>query len=227
MPKRFQGFPPDTLKFLRGLEKNNDRDWFNARKDVYQAALKAPMVELVEALGEELGAETEGLEINPAKAIYRIYRDVRFSNDKRPYKTHVAALFRHKKLPKHAGAGFYFHFSPKELFVGGGVYMPGPKELLAIRRRIAADPDGLREILKHRSFRRVFGKLQGEKLKRIPKGFDPGDPAADLLVYKQFLASDNLDPKLVETPKLHPELMKRFRALAPLVEYLNDPLLNG
>ena len=225
MSTRFPGFPPETLKFLRGLENNNERDWFNARKSVYEQSVKAPMIALVEALGEQVEALAPDFETNPSKAVYRIYRDVRFSNDKRPYKTHVSALFRHKKLPKHAGAGFYFHFSPKELFVGGGVYMPGSKELLAIRKRISADPDELRKILKAAAFKRAFGEIQGEKLKRIPQGFSPDDPAADLLVHKQFLASDQLDPKLVESPKLQPELLKRFKALAPLVEYLNQPLL--
>lgn len=227
MSKGFQGFPPETLKFLRGLERNNDRDWFQARKSIYEEAVKAPMVELVEQVGDELNGFIAGMEINPAKAIYRIYRDVRFSNDKRPYKTHVAAIFRHKKLDKHAGAGFYFHFSPKDLFIGGGLYMPGSKELLAIRRRIAADPEALRAVLKERTFRRTFGEIQGEKLKRIPKGFSVDDPAADLLVYKQFLAAESLDPEVVEGPKLQPEILKRFRALAPLVEYLNEPLLKN
>ena len=225
MSTRFPGFPTETLEFLQSLEKNNNRDWFNARKPVYEQSVKAPMIALVEALGEQVEAMAPNFETNPTKAIYRIYRDVRFSNDKRPYKTHVSALFRHKKLPKHAGAGFYFHFSAKELFVGGGVYMPGSKELLAIRKQISADPGELRKILKAAAFRRAFGEIQGEKLKRIPKGFSPDDPAADLLVYKQFLASDQLAPQLVESPKLQQELLKRFRAMAPLVEYLNRPLV--
>ncbi len=213
------------MKFLRGLAKNNDRDWFNARKAVYEESVKAPMLALAEALGEELAEIAPGFHGDPRKAIYRIYRDVRFSHDKRPYKTHVAAIFHHKKLPKHGGGAFYFHFSPEEVFVGGGLYRPGSRELLSIRRQISADPERLRKILSERAFKRSFGEMVGEKLKRTPKGFSTDDPAADLLLYKQFLASEQLDPKLVETPKLQTELLRRFRALAPLVRYLNEPLL--
>ena len=225
MAKRFPGFSTEATKFLRGLEKNNNRDWFQERKAVYEEHVKAPMIQLVENIGEEVEALMPGFVIDPRKAIYRIYRDVRFSNDKRPYKTHVAAIFHHRKLAKHSGAGFYFHFSPKELFVGGGIYMPGSSELLAIRRRTSERPDELRKIIRSAAFKRHFGELHGERLKRPPKGFSPDDPALDLLLYKQLLASEQLDPKLVETAKLQPEIMKRFRAMAPLVRFVNEPLL--
>ena len=114
---------------------------------------------------------------DPKKAIYRIYRDTRFSNDKTPYKTHVAASFNHKALVKHTAAGFYFHLSPDEILMGGGVYMPGSSELLAIRRHISADPAAYEALTKARPFKRYFGEVTGAKLSRPPKGFAADDPA--------------------------------------------------
>ena len=224
MPTRFPGFPSETLPFLRDLKANNNRDWFLPRKPVYEEKVKAPMVELVLALGEELRDFGTDLVTAPDKAIYRIYRDVRFSKDKSPYKTHVAAVFSARGLDKHAGAGLYFHVSPDELLVGGGIYRPGSRELLAIRQHIATDHEALRAICKDRTFRRFFGQMTGERLKRIPKGFAPDHPATDLLVYKQLLATGQLDPTISETPRLFQELVKRFRAIEPLIVYLNSAL---
>ncbi len=224
MPPRFPGFPPESLPFLRDLKANNKREWFQPRKPVYEEKVKAPMVELVLALGEELRDFGTDLVTAPDKAIYRIYRDVRFSKDKSPYKTHVAAVFSVRGLEKHAGAGLYFHVSPDELLVGGGIYRPGSRELLAIRQRIAAGHEALRAICKERMFRHFFGQITGERLKRIPKGFAPDHPAADLLVYKQFLAAGHLDPAIAETPKLFQELVERFRAIEPLIVFLNSAL---
>ena len=204
MPPPFPGFPAETLPFLRDLKANNKREWFQPRKPIYEEKVKAPLVELVLALGEELRDFGTDLVTAPDKAIYRIYRDVRFSKDKSPYKTHVAAVFSARGLEKHAGAGLYFHVSPDELLVGGGIYRPGSRELLAIRQRIAAGHEALRAICKEGMFRHFFGQITGERLKRTPKGFAPDHPAADLLVYKQFLAAGHLDPAIAETPKLFP-----------------------
>jgi len=220
----FPGFPPAALQFLRGLARHNDRDWFEQRKSVYLENVKAPLIELVEALNDEFETLAPQFRMDPKKSIYRIYRDVRFSPNKQPYKTNVAAIFHDSRLPKHSGAGFYLQFSPKQFFVGGGVYMPESKHLLAIRRAIETDPDQLRDVLRNRTWKRYYGELRGDQLKRIPKGFSPEDPAADLLVYKQFLAMSEMDPKLVETPKMLPEVVKRFRALEPFIDFLNRPL---
>ena len=164
---------------------------------------------------------------DPKKAIYRIYRDVRFSNDKSPYKTWIAAAFPPRGLEKHAGAGAYFHLTFDEILVAGGVYAPGPKELLAIRQRVAARDGELRPILKDRSFRRLFGEMTGEKLKRAPKGFPADHPAIELLMFKQFLAWKTLDPALAESPKLYTELVKHFRGMMPFLRFLNAPLEGG
>lgn len=224
---RFPGFPPEALRFLRALEKNNDRDWFQANKSTYETKLKGPLTELILALGEELDKFAPGLQTDPKKAIYRIYRDIRFSPNKKPYKTHAAASFTAKSGEKHVDAGYYFHFSPKELLIGGGLYMPGSPELLAIRRRLSADSAGYRKLTRAAAFKRLFGDVQGDKLTRAPKGFSPDDPALDLLVYKQYLAADTIDPKLVETPKLLPEIVKRFKALQPWIDWINEAIRDG
>jgi uncharacterized protein (TIGR02453 family) len=222
---RFSGFPNEGIQFLRDLKKNNDRDWFQARKSVFEECVKAPMTELVLALGEDFERFAPAYLTDPKKAIYRIYRDTRFSNDKTPYKTHIAASFNHKSLVKHAAGGFYFHLSPAEILMGGGVYMPGAAELLAIRRHISADPASYEKLVNGKAFKGYFGEVTGEKLSRPPKGFAADDPSIETLKQKQFLAGATLDPALALSPKLLPELSKRFETLAPFIDYLNQPLL--
>ncbi len=221
MSTRFKGFSPDARKFLRALRKNNNRDWFLANKAKYEESVREPLIELVHEVGAELDEYSPGYVTDPKRAVYRIYRDVRFSKDKSPYKTHVAAVFAFRGPEKHAGAGFYFHFSADELLVGGGVYAPGSSELLKIRQQIAADPDELRAIIRDRTFKKLFTTIEGEQLKRIPKGFPQDHPGADLLVYKQFLAGATLPASEVESPNISKTITKHFKAIAPFLHYLN------
>jgi uncharacterized protein (TIGR02453 family) len=220
----FPGFPPEALVFLRRLKRNNHRDWFLKNKQVYEEKVRAPMVELVLALGREMKRFAPEMGADPAKAIYRIYRDVRFSPDKTPYKTHIAAVFYPRGLKKHNCAGLYFHVSPTEVEMAGGVYMPDRECLLAIRNHVAGSHRKLRAILEAPGFRGLFGEPWGEKLSRVPKGFAPDHPAADLLRYKQLLADVAHPPELAETPRLLPTLVECFRGMMPLVRFLNDPL---
>src|ERR1700692_994004 len=127
----FRGFPPEALTFLRGLTRNNRREWFQPRKHTYETKVKAPMAELVDALNVELRKFAPSHVNDPKKAVYRIYRDTRFSADKTPYKTHLAAVFPRHSLDRQAGAGFYFHLSTKGIAIACGAYMPGPDELRA------------------------------------------------------------------------------------------------
>jgi len=227
MSAKFPGIPTAGLRFLAELQDNNDRDWFQPRKEIYQQQLQQPLFDLVMILNEELERFAPEYRTDPKKAVYRIYRDTRFSSDKSPYKTHAAASFHHRTLGKHVAAGFYFHFSPKEFLVGGGLWKPGSKELLAIRRRISARPDELRSILTNRRFRKLLGELQGERLQRPPKGFSADDPALDLPLYKQFLAGAQLDPNLITSSRAAEEISRRFVALSPMVELLNAAIVQG
>ena len=218
----FPGFPPEAMTFLRGLARNNRREWFQPRKETFETKVRAPMIQLVEALNAELLKFAPDYINDPKKAIYRIYRDTRFSSDKTPYKTHIAAVFPRRGLNRQAGAGFYFQISLKGIGVACGAYMPGPEELRAIRTWLAEHHAEFRKAAQ--GPRKLMGGLQGESLQRVPKGFDSAHPAADLIKMKQWLYWVELDPKLAASPKLLPEIVKRFRVMAPVVDMLNTPL---
>jgi len=224
MPTGFPGFPAEGLTFLRALAKNNRREWFQPRKSIYEEQVKAPMLDLVTRITSAMLSFAPAYAGDPAKAIFRIYRDTRFSKDKTPYKTHIAATFRRRGLDMHAGGGLYFHVSPKEVEVAGGIYMPAPETLRAVRAHLADRHEEFRELIADRTLRRLLGEMQGEQLSRPPKGYPPDHPAADLLRHKQFLFWVLLDPALAGTAKLEPEIVKRFRAMTPVLEFLNAPL---
>ena len=224
MNPNFAGFPPEAMTFLRGLKKHNTREWFQPLKEIYEEKVKAPMIDLVAALMRRMDDFAPDYTGDPGKAIYRIYRDTRFSKNKTPYKTHIAAIFKHRDLVKHSGAGFYFSVAPEEIEVGGGVYMPMPEDLLAIRNHLAEHHEEFRRIAAARSVRRLFGEIAGESLSRAPKGYPAEHPARDLLRMKQFLFFGTLEPSLATTPKLYRELVIRFQAMSPFLEFLNRPL---
>jgi len=224
MTVRFNGFPKEAPAFLRALKRNNNREWFLEHKQVFDDKVKAPMVQLVEALNTALADFAPSFVTDPAKAVYRIYRDTRFSPDKTPYKTHIAALFLPRGLEKHASGSLYFEVSAEDVGVAGGIYMPGPEQLLAVRTHLAEHHERFRRLLGDKRLRRLMGSLCGEQLTRVPKGFPSDHPAADLIRYKQWYMYVQLAPALVTSPKLLAELLKRFRAMMPLVEFLNEPL---
>jgi uncharacterized protein (TIGR02453 family) len=226
MAKGFPGFPPEAVKFFSGLARNNRRDWFQARKTLFEGQVKRPMLELVASLNREFAGFAPSFVTDPAKAVYRIYRDTRFSNNKKPYKEHLAASFHHGPGAAHAEAGYYFAISHKEVAIGGGLYMPDPKTLLGLRTLIAENHKDLRKILANRRLRTLLGDLQGEQLSRVPKGFQTDHPAADLLRFKQFVLYIVLPPELATTPALEPEILKRFRAMTPFLNFLTAPLEN-
>ncbi len=224
MRSGFPGFPAEAIAFYRGLARNNAREWFQPRKAVYDEKVKAPMIELVTALNQAMMGFAPDYVTDAGKAIYRIYRDTRFSPDKTPYKTQIAASFARRGLEKHGAAGYYLAISHKGVDVGGGIYMPPPPTLLAVRTHIAERHAEFRQMAESSAIKRLFGSVQGEQLTRVPKGFCAEHPAADLLRFKQYLLFTSLDPAIVTTPKLFTELEKRFRALAPFLDFLNAPL---
>ena len=221
----FAGFPKEALTFFRDLKKHNNKEWFEPRKELFDAKVKAPMIDIVEALNAELSKIAPDHVADPKKAIYRIYRDTRFSKDKTPYKTHIAANFSHRRLDKHAGAGFYFAVSHESVDFGGGVYMPGPEQILALRNLFAGRHAEFERIAGAKSFRALVGDVKGEQLVRAPKGFPAEHPAEALLRRKQWYWYVELEPELALTPKLLPEIRKRMAAMLPAIEFLNAPLL--
>jgi uncharacterized protein (TIGR02453 family) len=218
----FPGFSPEALTFLRSLKRNNRREWFQPRKEIFESKLKAPMIQLVEAINAELLRFAPDHITDPKKAVYRIYRDTRFSPDKTPYKTHVAAIFPHHGLEKQSSAGFYFHLTAKSVGIAAGSYMPGPDELRAVRAWLAENHKKFRAAA--RRPQKLLGKLEGSSVTRMPKGFIADHPAEDLIRMKQWLYWVELDAKLATSPQLLPELVKRFRAAAPVIAMLNAPL---
>jgi uncharacterized protein (TIGR02453 family) len=148
----FKAFSPKALAFLRALKRNNDRDWFRARKDRYEAELRGPMAALVDRLARDFRAFAPNLVANPKTAIFRIYRDTRFSDNKTPLKTNIAAIFPCRGLPKHQGAGLYLEVAPGWVWVGGGMYSPEASQLLAVREHIAANERRWRAIVESPAF---------------------------------------------------------------------------
>ena len=219
MSSHFPGFPTEALQFFRGLARNNNREWFLPRKPLFEEKVKEPMRQLVDALNVALHDFAPEYETDPGKAIFRIYRDIRFSKDKKPYKEQIAATFRRSGAPHHQG-GYYFAISHKTVAVGGGVYMPEPEHLLAIRQRIAERHEEFRRILAARDVRKLFGSLEGEQLSRFPRGFAADHPAADLLRFKYFILYKELAPSLATSPKLYKEIVERFRVMVPFLQFL-------
>lgn len=226
-PRQCKGFPPEALQFLRDLRKHNNRRWFQARKENYEQLLKAPMAEIIVSIGEAFRRFAPEMVADPKISPYRIYRDTRFSADKSPYKTHAAAVFPVRGLPKNAGPGLYFHVSPDELLMGGGIYMPDPPVLRAVREHIAAHPREFLSIVEGTAFRKAFGELEGERLKTMPKGFSADQDAAEYLRYKQFLFGKTCPPKLATSPRLLPALLDCFEKGMPLIRFLKEAVGKG
>lgn len=220
-------FTPRALAFLRALERNNRREWFHARKDRFEADVRAPMVALVERLSAEFAAFAPDLVASPRASLYRPYRDTRFSANKAPLKTHIGAIFPHRLLPKHEGAGFYVEVAPRHVWFGGGMYMPSSAVLYQVREHIAAEHRRLARLVGTAAFVRIFGSLEGEQLQRVPRGFAPDHPAAPYLKYKQFLAGCERPAEFAVSPAFYRTILAAFKALAPLVEFLNEPLVAG
>ena len=216
-------FTDRTLKFLRALKRNNDREWFKAHKDDYETHVRGPMLAIIERLGVDFPRVAPDLVASP-RSLYRVYRDTRFSPDKTPYKTHVAASFSHQVLPKYESAGLYFHLAPDQLWIGGGVYAPQTPQLHRIREHIVANVQNFRNLVESAAFRRIGG-VTGTTLQRVPRGFSQDHEAAEYLKLKQYLAGEQLDPKLATSPRFYGALLRRFTKLAPFIQFLNTPLV--
>jgi uncharacterized protein (TIGR02453 family) len=218
-------FSNHALKFLRGLKRNNDREWFAARKEVYEREVKAPMLALIGEINEAmLGFAPENVR-PPQKAIMRIYRDIRFSPDKRPYKHQQGAWWARTGLEKTSGGGFYFHVGGSELVIAAGVYMPEREQLLAIRRYLSGHHAEFRKVMAERRLRSLMQEGDGMRLTRPPKGFSAEDPALDLLMCRQWGVSATLPVERATMPALAKDIVERFKAAAPMIAMLNSPLL--
>jgi uncharacterized protein (TIGR02453 family) len=219
-------FSPEGLRFLRGLARNNNRDWFNGRKPIYEAEIKRPMLAVIDAVTGAMMDFAPGHVRAPESIMMRIYRDTRFSNNKVPYKTHVSAWWVHDGLAKTSGAGFYLHVSGKQLEIAAGAFMPDAEQLLAIRRYLMEHHEEYRKLAQARALRRLLkDEESGEPLSRSPKGFPAEHPAAALYRQKRWGFSASLGPEMATKPEFAKMVASYFRAAAPLVALLNGPLV--
>ncbi|MBK6997598.1 MAG: DUF2461 domain-containing protein [Lewinellaceae bacterium] len=212
-----------TLQFLKDLAANNDREWFQANKGRYEAALDN-MKAFARAVENALG-ETDLLE---SATLFRIYRDVRFSKDKSPYKNNFGLGL--SRATKRLRGGYYLQIEPGGSFVGGGFWQPNAEDLKRIRAEFAIDDQPIREIMSDPGFRKYFGTLQGEELKTAPQGFDRNHPALDLLRKKSFVVKRNFTDAEVTGDLFLQEVIQSFRAMRPYFDYMSMVLttnLNG
>jgi uncharacterized protein (TIGR02453 family) len=226
----FTGFTPDAVQFLADLAQHNDRAWFQPRKADYERLLKQPMEALCAALGDRFAARGIPLLADPRRSPFRIYRDTRFSRNKEPYKTHVAASFPWIEPagggPPNAddgshGNGGYFNFQPGEMYVGGGMWMPEKPRLDAFRQAIVKDPDRVSAGLDDPAFVAWFGGVQThETLKRVPPGYPPDHPMADRLRWKDIVFGRRLADDEVYSAELPDRIAEGYQAAMPVFRFL-------
>lgn len=213
-----------TLQFLKTLEKNNNRDWFNENKNLYLEA-KEDMELFIECLIQEIAEFDEDiLKIDPKKALFRIYRDIRFSKNKTPYKKHFGASLGMKKGQK--TSGYYLHIEPGKSFIAGGVYQPDPAALKEIRKEIAASGQEFLKILEDKDFRNNFRGLSTEqKLQRVPNGFEKDHPMAEYLKLKSFIVSHPVSDEQLLSKDAAKNFAQLFKSIKPLNDFLELPFL--
>ena len=217
-------FPPKTLSFLRALKRNNKREWFAPRKEQFEQDVRAPMIAVVEQLARDFRTFAPELEASPKTSIFRIYRDTRFSEDKSPFKTNIAAAFRWRTLPKGQSAGLYFEVTHGWVWIGGGYYAPDTPHLVRIREHISGTYPEIQRLTRKPAFKKLFGALDGEQLSRVPRGFAKDDPSADYLRYRSFLAGREFPAAFATRPQFYPTLVTTFNTAMPLLRFLMQPI---
>ena len=218
-------FDKAAIQFLRGLKRNNDREWFQTRKAVYETSLKMPMLALVDAVNTALLKFAPEFVRPPEKCVMRIYRDIRFSKNKQPYKTNAAAWWARHGLEKTSGGGFYFELNETQITIAAGVYMPEKEQLLAIRTMLLARHEELRKMLRAKKMQDAFQPFDGNPMTRGPKGFPPDHPAMDLILQRQWGVAATLPAETALGPGLAGEIISRFKLASPMVRLLNEPLI--
>jgi len=213
------------LRFLRSLRRNNRREWFDPRKPEFERELKQPMLALIQTVNRAMENFAPAHIRPPQKCMMRIYRDTRFSSDKRPYKGHISAWWARDGLEKTSGGGYYMHISPDEVLLAAGVYMPEREQLRAIREYLLLHHAEVRRILANRKLQRMMHSFTGNPLTRAPKGFPKEHPAMDLILCRQWGVEATMEPKAALREEFARVVIEHFRLAAPLVDVLNTPLL--
>lgn len=227
MNTTFGGFPEEMFRFLADLAGNNNREWFSNNKDRYENFVVEPVTRFIDAVGQFLPAISDAYVADTRRnggSMFRIYRDTRFSKDKRPYKENIGCQFRHSAGRNAHTPGFYVHLAPGEVFFGGGIWKPDSNALDKIRNRIAENPEQWSGVINDTAFSNCFGTLQGESLKRLPRGFDPDNPHVEDLKRKSFIAFRHTSPDSALTPAFINEVAKAFTAAMPLMRFITSAL---
>jgi uncharacterized protein (TIGR02453 family) len=217
-------FREEALRFLRGLKRNNRREWFEERRSLFEREVKAPMLALIETVTHGMIDYAPSHIRDARRTLLRIYRDTRFSSDKSPYKQHIAAWWGADGMEKTSGAGYYLHLSGTELILAAGVFMPTKDQLLAIRRHLLAHHDRFRSLLEDRALRRKFEPHDPLALTRVPKGFPADHPAAEYLRWRQWGVHVTLPAATALDPKFPGFVQQHFALAAPLVDFLHRAL---
>lgn len=211
----------ETLQFLSDLKDNNNREWFNSNKERYKTAHEE-MIHFADDLLNEMNQVDQIETPNGKKSLMRIYRDVRFSPDKSPYKKNFGGGL--KRATSTLRGGYYYHIQPGQSFVGGGFWGPNSDDLKRIREELHNDDSGLRKIINSKSFKQYFGELKGETVKTAPKGFQKDDPAIDLIRHKQFVVMRSFTDAEVLDPEFLSEVVKTYSAMLPFLDYMSEVL---
>ncbi len=226
-PPVFTGFSHEALQFLVDLAGNNERSWFQPRKAEFDRLLREPLEALCVALGERFRSRGIPLHSDPAHSPFRIYRDVRFSKDKSPYKTNISASFpwagpapEGGSVGRHVGGGAYFSMSPEETYIGGGAWHPEPAWLAAFRKAVDTEPERVLAVIEDPGFRAHFDGVHGERLKRVPAAFPADHPHAELLKLKDVTFGRELADDAVFSANLPDILADDFAAAVPVLALL-------
>jgi uncharacterized protein (TIGR02453 family) len=208
----------ETFHFLEKLKSNNNRPWFEKNRPVYEKA-RTEYLGFVTGLMEGIRKIEAIPEKEPAKYIQRIYRDIRFSKDKTPYKSHFSSII--DRGPENKKCPVYLHIQPRKSMIGGGIWDPSAETLRMVRQEIDYNNAGLKKITNAKEFLKQFGKISGAKLSRPPKGYSADNPNIEMLKFKQLYVERNFDDDLVLSKQLIPEILKTYRAALPFFHYFD------
>ena len=223
MAEQFEGFSSSFFDYFIELADNNERSWFNANKERYREEVVAPIILLITSMAPRLEKISKQFVADPRPnggSLFRIYRDVRFSRDKRPYKEHAACQFRHNAGRDAHAPGFYIHLAPDEVIFGGGIWLPPSAQLKMVRDAIAKDVTGWRRITRNKKLKDTFGSIAGDGLTRPPKGFDGDHPLIEDIKRKSFFAMRHEKPRIAGSARFLDEVEATFQAASPLMRFL-------
>lgn len=215
-------FSKETFSFLCALAKNNSRDWFEQNKADYEATVRGPALQFIADMADDLAILSPHFLAQAKKvggSLMRVHRDVRFSKDKRPYKTNIGIQFRHEMGKDVHAPGFYLHIEPKECFVGVGIWRPDAPALGKIRDVISEHPAKWRQAISNKTFNKHF-ELSGESLSRPPRGYDKNHPLIDDIKRKDFIAISRMDDEQIINPRFKKQVLDRFRMTNDYMAFL-------